>query len=207
MDLACCLHTDLNLSIKKRNPIDKGWSKSLLEKTWVLCIIIIIIVLQHLSWGCLLCLGPTRLVQRILYSIAKPTPNSGGGTPAYLDLLAGHWVVICGNREMKISFKACCMHPSSIHTRHTHTSLCTAKFYACFAAPCRCSLWKWVHTTIVKFDEGKQLGRSDLLELMASLKYDFAVDRRRPSCTLVDRYAHCWVGFELCAASRTSDEF
>ncbi len=61
------------------------------------------------------------LVQRILYSIAKPTPISGGGTPAYLDLLAGHWVVICGNREMKISFKACCMHPSSIHTTHTHT--------------------------------------------------------------------------------------
>jgi hypothetical protein len=59
----------------------------------------------------------------------------------------------------------------------------------------------------VKFYEGKQLGRSDLLELMASLKYDFAIDRRRPSCTLVDRYAHCWGGFELCAASRTSDEF
>jgi hypothetical protein len=58
-----------------------------------------------------------------------------------------------------------------------------------------------------KFDERKQLARSDLWELMASLKYDFAVDRRRPSCTLVDRYAHCWGGFELCAASRTSDEF
>ncbi len=59
------------------------------------------------------------LVQRILYSIAKSTPISGGGTPVYLDLLAGHWVVICGNREMKISFKACCMHTSSIHTTHT----------------------------------------------------------------------------------------
>jgi hypothetical protein len=68
-----------------------------------------------------------------------------------------------------------------------------------------------VYTTIVKFDvkfdERKQLGPSDLLELMASLRYDFAVDRRRPSCTLVDRYVQCWGGFELCAASRTSDEF
>ncbi len=31
MDLACCLHTDSQFINKKRNPIDKGSSKSLLE--------------------------------------------------------------------------------------------------------------------------------------------------------------------------------
>jgi hypothetical protein len=113
MDLACCMHTDSQFINKKRNPVDKGCSKkpSRIDvstvhhhhhhhrrpATFVLGMLTLSRSHQIASW----------LVQRILYSIAKSTPISGGGTPAYLDLLAGHWVVICGNREMKISFKAC----------------------------------------------------------------------------------------------------